>query len=66
MSYIPETPFACSPEHYLVYNLKQDGWRCGAPRMVNDICIQVVAPTAVRKDIAHEIMNSLNKTFRVP
>jgi hypothetical protein len=50
----------------LIYNLYQDGWDKGKPRMVNDITIQIHSNDASPEqisDIADFIQKSLNKKY---
>lgn len=62
--YKPETPFLVSEDGSLVYNLKQNGWDSGKPRMVNDVWIPINAPKEHRVEIAKAIMNALNKVYQ--
>ena len=64
MSYKPETKFQITDDGKLVYNLKQDGWDNGNPRMVNDVWISINAPKDNMIDIASVIMQALNQAFK--
>jgi hypothetical protein len=64
MKYEPTTPFYMTDDGSLVYNLKQDGWRQGEPRMVNDVWIAVNAPLEHHVQIARTIMRELNGQFK--
>ena len=65
--YVPETTFRATEDSTLVYNLRQDGWDKGEPRMINDIAISIQdyrhrGPEVV-EEIAHVIQQALNKHF---
>jgi hypothetical protein len=64
MKYKPQTEFYTTEDGSLVYNLKQDGWNRGEPRMVNDVWIPINAPTEHRREIANMVMNGLNLHFK--
>lgn len=61
MAYIPETPF---PDGKLVYNLKQDGWDRGKPRMTNDVWIPINTPEESRLEIAKHVADKLNEIYK--
>jgi hypothetical protein len=63
MKYKPQTEFYMTNGGELVYNLKQDGWFQGKPRMVNDVWIPINAPADHRCEIAEIVMTGLNHHY---
>ncbi len=64
MKYASQTEFYMEADGSLVYSLKQDGWDNGEPRMVNDVCVRINAPSEHRQEIANIIMNGLNNQYK--
>jgi len=53
-------------ESGLIYNLRQDGWCCGDPVMVNDVAITIEArhlTAEQQKEISDEILSLMNSRF---
>ena len=69
IGYAPETPFTATADNRLVYNLKQDGWLKGEPRMTNDIAVSITAwqlDAETLAKVAKTIQDALNTAFPMP
>jgi hypothetical protein len=69
IGYAPETPFTTTADNRLVYNLKQDGWIKGEPRMTNDIAVSITAwklDAETLAKVAKTIQDALNSAFPMP
>ena len=62
--YKAETRFYITDDNGMVYNLKQNGWDNGKPRMCNDIYITINAPENIKRRIANIIQLNLNLNFK--
>lgn len=63
--YKAETRFYITEDSGMVYNLKQNGWDHGKPKMCNDIYITINAPDNIKDRIAHLIQLNLNNNFKI-
>lgn len=63
--YKAETRFDITEDSGMVYNLKQDGWDKGEPKMCNDIYITINAPDSIKRRIANIIKFNLNLSIKI-